>query len=76
MDKLLKFEPYILKAIKISNIISYLLMFISITLLYIYNTFYISEILYLSSIELFKAGILINLLIFVFNIYSEKLTQN
>ena len=72
MTNLLKYEPYILKTIKLSKILSFILMIIAIILLYIYKKYYISELLYLSSIELFKTGILVNLLIFTF----ENLTKD
>lgn len=56
---ILKFDDKILKIIKYCFIVSLFICTISIIIMLIYNTYYISHDLYLSGIILFKTGLTI-----------------
>lgn len=56
---ILKFDDKILKIIKYCFLISIFLCLISIIIMLIYNTYYISHDLYLSGIIIFKTGLTI-----------------
>lgn len=56
---ILKFDDQILKIIKYCFIVSLFICFISIIIMLIYNTYYISHDLYLSGIILFKTSLII-----------------
>ena len=71
MDKLLnlKFDSKTIKLMKIFNITSVIVCFISLILLYIFNKFYISLTLYKSSLILFRTGLLINIFSIICGIF-------